>query len=84
MANHQLGKINKQPFLPTIFYNIFESNFIFLAFFYLKWSPYEKWQPTNKMILLAGFVQPNKNMFCSQNRIKLEVFTKLQTGVQGV
>ena len=36
------------------------------------------------MILSAGHVQSNKNVFCSQNRIKLEVFTKLQTGVQGV
>ena len=36
----------------------------------------------NKMILSAGCVQSNKkNVFCSQSKIKSEVFTKLQTGL---
>ena len=79
MANYSLGKISKQPFSPTIFYDtlkaiIYTFHSTFLSEMVTVWKVATS---IIKMILSAGCVQSNKNVVCSQSKTKLEVFTKI-------
>ena len=86
MANYSLGKISKQPFPPTIFYDtlkaiIYTFHSTFLSEMVTVWKVATS---IIKWYFRLGVSSRIKNVFCSQSKIKSEVFTKLQTGlVQG-
>ena len=82
MANYSLGKISKQPFSPTIFYDtlkaiIYTFHSTFLSEMVTVWKVATS---IIKWYFRLGVSSRIKNVFCSQSKIKSEVFTKLQTG----